>query len=334
MPKGDRMRLLWLGLMSLVAGAAFAQRAGSRPIGDDLSAVDRYSVVRGEVVFSEPIAGVLTVELIPSGRSTSFRTDVQGDGRFLFNGLEPGQYDLRLTGPGGALLHEEMVVIGGGNQILTVQLSGSKASKTNAGTVSIRQLMHKTPPKAQKEFEEGQSASRKGVWPSALEHFQQAVVIDPEFADAYAGMGSAYVALGQLQQAADQYSKAIDLVPDHSLAVANLSIVLCDLARYHEAVLLARRALRLRPDMAKLRYVLGLSLVEDRGDQSEALDNLVRAASDFPQAHLLAAKILIDSNRRSEAIEHLEQYLHSSSASEEADGRQEAEEWLAQLQQP
>lgn len=327
------MRLLWLKLMPLVAGTAFAQFAGSRSIGDP-QAADRYSIVRGEVVCDDPIIGGLAVELTSSGHNGTFRTDVEGDGRFQFRGLEPGQYQLKLTGPGGAAIHEEVVVIGGGNQNLTVRISGSKTSRTNAATVSIQQLMHKVPPKAQKEFEEGQSASRKGGWTGALEHFQNAAAIDPEFADAYAGMGSAYAALGQIQQAADEYSKAVGLVPDHAMAVANLSILLCELERYDEAVPLARRALRLRPGMTKLRYVLGFSLVKDGGDQSEALDNLLRAASEFPQAHLLAAKILLDSDRRPEAIDHLEQYLRSPSADDEPRDRQQAEAWLAQLQQP
>ena len=327
------MRVLWLELMPLVAGAAFAQFAGSRSMGDS-PAADRYSIVRGQVVCDDPIAGSLIVELNSAGRNATVRAEVEGDGRFQFRGLESGQYQLRVTGPGGAAIHEEVVVIGGGNQNLTIQISGSKALRTNAATVSIQQLMHKVPPKAQKEFEEGQSSSRKGGWTGALEHFQNAAAIDPEFADAYAGMGSAYFALGQLQQAADQYGKAVGLVPDHASAVANLSIVLCELERYHEAVPLARRALRLRPGMTKLRYVLGFSLVKDGGDQSEALDNLLRAASEFPQAHLLAAKILLDSDRRPEAIDHLEQYLRSSSADDEPGDRRQAEAWLTQLQQP
>ncbi|HLH42801.1 MAG TPA: tetratricopeptide repeat protein [Bryobacteraceae bacterium] len=326
------MRLFWLGPMSVLAGTALAQWAGSRP-GGDLSAMGRNGIVRGEVVSDAPIVGLLTVELISPGHGATFQTEVQGDGRFQFSGLEPGQYDLRVTGRAGTLLHEEMVVIGGGNQNLTIQLGGVKLSKTNAGTVSIHQLTHKIPPKAQKEFEEGQSASRKGGWSSALKHYQEAAAIDPEFADAYAEMGSAYAALGQLARAAEQYGKAVELAPDHNTAVANLSIVLCELKRYHEAAALARRALRLRPTMTELHYVLGVSLAEEGGDPPEALANLLRSASEFPEAHLLAAKILIDLNRRSEAIEHLERYLHSSPAGQEPDARQEAEMWLAQLQQ-
>jgi tetratricopeptide (TPR) repeat protein len=326
------MRLLWLELMPLVAGTAFAQWAGSHSLGGDPPSPERFSIVRGEVVSDDPIVGTLAVELTSEGHNGSFRAEVEGDGRFQFRGLEPGQYQLRLTGPGGAVIHEETLVIGEGNQNLTVHVSGSKASRTNAATVSIHQLMHKTPPKAQKEFEEGQSASRKGAWSGALEHFQKAAEIDPEFADAYAAMGAAHSALGQLQEAASEYGKAVELVPDHSSAVANLSIVLCELERYHEAIPLARRALRLRPEMTKLRYVLGFSLLKDAGDAPEALENLLRAAPEFPQAHLLAAKILMDSDRRPEAIEHLEQYLHSSQAEEEPRDREQAEAWLDELQ--
>jgi Flp pilus assembly protein TadD len=79
----------------------------------------------------------------------------------------------------------------------------------------------------------------------------------------------------------------------------------------------------------KLRYILGLSLVHEGGDKVEALDNLQRAAVEIPKAHLLAAQILIESDRHEEAVRHVEEYLLSSPANDS--DRQKAGAWLDQL---
>ena len=135
--------------------------------------------------------------------------------------------------------------------------------------------------------------------------------------------------LGHFKEAADQFQKAVDLVPDYPMALANLSVALCRLEQYREAAEVARRALRLDPGLLKVRYVLGLSLASVGGNQTEALDNLVRAATEVPTAHLLAAKILAETDRRTDAAKQLEDYLRSSPA--DGADRHKIEAWLEQL---
>jgi tetratricopeptide (TPR) repeat protein len=328
-----RICLSLAGLMSLLAPAAVGQWAGNRSIGAvpyASSLGDHDNVVRGQIASDNPLAGSLMVELSPLGRSGSVSVPLELGGAFEFQGVAPGQYQLRVVGAAGMIVYEESVLITGAYQNLSIQLpSKSKAGRSNQATVSIRQLQHKIPGEAQKEFDKGRSASTKGDHSNALEHFHKAVTIDPEFADAFNGIGATYVALGQLQPAADQFQKAIDLVPDHPLALANLSVVLCKLEHYHEAGQVARRALKLDPTLVKMRYVLGLSLATEGGDKGEALDNLQRAAAEIPKAHLLAAQILIDRDQREDAIKHVEEYLRSSPA-DDID-RQKVGAWLDQL---
>ena len=100
-------------------------------------------------------------------------------------------------------------------------------------------------------------------------------------------------------------------------------------ARYREAGEAARRALKLNPGEMRMRYILALSLIKEGGSQDEALDNLQRAASTIPQAHLLAAKVLADTGRRNDAARHLDDYLRSAPRNES--NRQQLEAWLAEL---
>jgi tetratricopeptide (TPR) repeat protein len=325
-----RIHISLLVLICLLAATAVAQWGGNRP-GTMSHPGDRDSgVVRGQISSDGPIAGSLTVELVGQGPAGTVSASREGAGGFEFHGVAPGAYQLRLTGAAGTVVYEEPVFVNAGYQNLSIQVPAkSKTAGSTDATVSVRQLQHKVPAEAQKEFSKGNAASIKGDQPRALDHFQKAVTLDPEFADAFNGIGMSYAALGKLPEAADQFQKAIDLVSDHPGAAANLSIVLCKLNHYHEAGEMARRALRLNPGLLKLRYVLGISLVNEGGDKVEALDNLRRATEEVPRAHLLVAKILAETGQREDAAQHLEDYLRLSPADDR--DRPAVKEWLEQL---
>lgn len=290
------------------------------------------SVIRGQISSENPIAGALMIELTSPDFAGRKSTSVEPDGTFQISGLAPGLYSLRVTGAFGQVLCEESVPITGGYQFVNVHIPGKSNSEASTdATVSVKQLQHKAPAQAQKELKKGKVATGKSDLLGALNHYRNAARIDPQFADALTGIGISDIALGQLDDAAVQLRKAIDLVPDHRLALANLSIVLYRLQKYHEGEQMARRALRLDPSLLQIRYILGFTIIKENGDKAEALKNLERAAAEIPQAHLLAAKILAETNRRNDAVEHLVEYLRSPPG----DGvdRREIEAWLKQLRQ-
>ena len=323
-------------LLSIVPAAiGLAQWAGGRPLGSEQRTgagsdlVDRSGSVHGQINSQNVIVGFLTVELSMPNRPGIISASVEG-GSFEFRGLTPGQYELQLSSAAGQIVYEESILITGGRQNLTISIpSKTNGGKSNDATVSIRQLQHKVPTAAQKEFSKGNTASKKGEHALALDHFRKATQIDPEFSQAFNSSGVSDMELGRLKQASDEFQKAVDLVPDYLVALANLSIALCRLEQYHEAAEVARRALKLDPLLLKVRYVLGFSLANEGGNQAEALDNLQRAAAEVPSAHLLAAKILAGTDRRRDAASQLEDYLRASPA--DNPDRQKIEAWLEQL---
>lgn len=320
-----------IGLLSLLASTAFCQWDGNRSLGSHSYQRDgENSIVRGQVSSDKPLVGLFTLELLSARQTAVVSVSLDPSGGFEFHGVAPGSYRLRLTGAAGAVIYEEPVFITDGYQHLSIQVPvKAQTSRSDDATVSLKQLQHKVPGEAQKEFGKGNAASMKGDQPRALDHFQKAVKLDPEFAEAFNSIGTTYATLGDLQQAADHFQKAIDLVPDHVGATANLSIVLCRLKRYREAGELARRALKINPALFKLRYVLGISLMNEGGSRVEALDNLQRATVEVPGAHLLVARILAENGRREEAAQHLDDYLRSS-GDRETD-RSAVEAWIEQL---
>jgi len=206
-----------------------------------------------------------------------------------------------------------------------------RRSNESAATVSFQQLQHKVPKQALKEYKKGRAASAKGDKESALDHFQNAVQIDADFANAHNDLGVVLAKLGNTDEAAEEFQKAVELAPNHAAALGNLSLTLYMLTRYHDALPLARRALKLDPNLIYVRYVLALSLIAEHGDSKEALENLELAAPQFPEARVIASNILVQIGRRDEAASELEAYLRSAPKAESS--RQEIEIRLAQLRQ-
>jgi Flp pilus assembly protein TadD len=289
--------------------------------------------VRGEISPVMPGIGSLTVELTANGGGPTERASIAGDGTFEIHAAQPGAYELRLTGAGGAVLHQETVMISGGNPTLTIRLSeippSAGSTGSALGTVSLHQLAHKVPPQARKAFDKGEQAKAKGRHQQAAELFRQATSIDPQFADAYNELGTVESGQGDLEHALDDFQKAIDLVPDHAVALSNLSIVLAKMGRYDEATVAARRALQYMPGSGRLRFVLATSLMVVKGDSDEVLENLERSTSEIPRAHLVAARLLMGRGKRTEALHHVEDYLRATPADDQ--DRSRAMSMLAEL---
>ncbi len=115
--------------------------------------------------------------------------------------------------------------------------------------------------------------------------------------------------MNQLPEAAEEFQKAIDLVPEHPMALPNLSIVLAKMKNYHDAGEVARRALKVVPGSGRIHYILAVSMLAEHGNLDEIIAHLERAATDVPSAHLTAAELLAQRGRSPEAIRHLEEYL-------------------------
>jgi tetratricopeptide (TPR) repeat protein len=272
----------------------------------------------------------LTVELMASGGGPTERASVQGDGTFEIRAAQPGAYELRLTGAGGSILHQETVIVAGSNPSLSIRLTEAPANtRTAGGTVSLHQLAHKVPPQARKAFDRGEQAKAKGRHEEASALFRQATSIDPEFADAFNELGVEESGQGNLANAVEDFQKAVAIVPDHAVALSNLSIALAKMRRYDEASATARRALQYMPGSARLRFVLATSLLLAKGDSDEVLENLERSKSEIPSAHLVAARLLMRRGSRTEALHHVEDYLRVAPADDQE--RDRAMAMLAEL---
>jgi tetratricopeptide (TPR) repeat protein len=99
---------------------------------------------------------------------------------------------------------------------------------------------------------------------AALFHFDRALALRPDFADAWSNRGALLKSLGRHADALESFGRALELQPDHVSVLNNRAALLQELGRNDEALPDYDRALALQPDYPEalnnrgiVRYELG-----------------------------------------------------------------------------
>jgi tetratricopeptide (TPR) repeat protein len=130
-----------------------------------------------------------------------------------------------------------------------------------------------------KLFEKGQNAHSRGDLVKALELYEEAIKVRPEFPEAEFQRGSVLVALGRLPQAETAFRRAIELRKDWSLPYSAIGTLLVRLNRDSEAETFLRQATKLdKNNYPALRMLAEIRLRS--GDAKEALELARRATED------------------------------------------------------
>jgi len=156
----------------------------------------------------------------------------------------------------------------------------------------------------------------------AIEHFQKAIQLKPDYAPAINSLGNAYLEKGQWDKAIETYQKivedvfygtphfalsnmglayyqkkdyaraeknfleALKLNPDFANALGGLAMTYNTTGRYAEAAQKLERALRKNPKLPQLHYELGVAYRElgDRQKAQEEFQRILELAPDTPMA--------------------------------------------------
>jgi tetratricopeptide (TPR) repeat protein len=133
-----------------------------------------------------------------------------------------------------------------------------------------------------KLFERGQNAHAHGDLTRALEYYEQAIKLRPDFPEAEFQRGVALVSLGRPAEAEPAFRRAIERRQDWSLPYSSLGALLVRSNRDREAEPLLRRAIKLdAQDNVALRTLADIRL--RAGDAREAVA-LARRSTDDPEA--------------------------------------------------
>ena len=141
-------------------------------------------------------------------------------------------------------------------------------------------------------FERGQAAHVRGDFDRALELYEEAIKVRPDFPEAEFQRGTALVSLNRLTEAEPAFRRAIELRKNWALPYSALGILLTRLNRDAEAVPLLQHALQVdKNDSLALRVLASLRL--RAGDAAEALrlaQSSTSSADAPPAAWLIRAQ--------------------------------------------
>jgi predicted O-linked N-acetylglucosamine transferase (SPINDLY family) len=94
----------------------------------------------------------------------------------------------------------------------------------------------------------GVTLQEQGKLEEAIEAYNKALALKPDYAEAYNNMGNAFKKQGKLEEAIEVYNKAIALKPDYANAFYNMAMALQEQGKLEEAIEACNKALVIKPD--------------------------------------------------------------------------------------
>lgn len=127
----------------------------------------------------------------------------------------------------------------------------------------------------------GIALAKCGKLDNAVEHFSEAVGIDPGYAEAYYNLGFTFAKQMKYDEAVAYYNEALRLDPDYAESCNNLGVILAKRGDLDEAVSYYREALRLKPDYAMAHSNLASALAK-QGKFAEAVEQYTMSLKSDP----------------------------------------------------
>jgi len=132
----------------------------------------------------------------------------------------------------------------------------------------------------------GLALMKLGKRADALEHYNEAIRLKPDFAPAHFNLANALAGEGRFQETVEQYQESLQWDPDSEDAHNNLAYLLIRQGKLPQAQEEFRAALRLKPGMWQAEYGLG-HVLSRQGNAKQAAEHYrqaLRARPDFSEA--------------------------------------------------
>jgi len=134
----------------------------------------------------------------------------------------------------------------------------------------------------------GAAHNVQGTLEEAIAAYRKALLIKPDYADAYNNMGNALTGQGKLEEAIVAFNKALSINPGGAGVHYNMGAVFQMQNKFEEAIAAYKKALLIEPDYAEAHNNMGIALT-DQGKLEDAIAAFNKALStkpDYTEAHL------------------------------------------------
>jgi protein O-mannosyl-transferase len=145
----------------------------------------------------------------------------------------------------------------------------------------------------------------------AINHYLQALEIQPDFIDARINLGNALIDLGRTEEAINHYLQVLKIKPDFAEIHINLGNALEKLDRIQEATNHYLQAIKIYPNSAEAHFYLGVSLGK-QGHLKNAINHLLKSLQikpDSMEAHYNLGVAFLHQKNIERAINHFQKEL-------------------------
>jgi tetratricopeptide (TPR) repeat protein len=286
---------------------------------DNGRVIGQIRVIRGDF----PSHAIMVDLQLHGATINSVYTD--GEGRFGFYELQSNLYHVVVNDEDYYAVDEQVNLNLTESQFAMVQIQLRPREKKNtdpldkqvAGSnpyiVDPGQYNKRFPKKAVKEYDKGLEAEQQGRKDAAIEHYQAALKVAPDYYPAHNNLGVLYLGNSDFKSAEEQLRDAVHLDQNEVQAYFNLSNLLILTKRFAEAQITLAQGLQHRPDSAFGNFLQGC-LYDQTGMLSAAensLQNALRLDPKMSQAHLQLVNLYLKQNRRQDAIKQLQAFLQN-----------------------
>jgi tetratricopeptide (TPR) repeat protein len=184
-------------------------------------------------------------------------------------------------------------------------LTQAELGKHNAALDNYDRALAIRPNYADAHNNRANTLQRLGRFDEALESYRRALTIRPDYAEAFNNRGNALYCLNRFDEALESYQQALEIRPDYADTLNNRGILFQELGRFDEALECYQGALAIRPDYADALNNRG-NLLQELGRFDEALDNYEQALAvrpNYPEALNNRGVTLQELGRFDEALE-------------------------------
>jgi len=176
------------------------------------------------------------------------------------------------------------------NEALLYNISGvcyKAIDKLDAAVESFEKALAIKPDYTEVCFNLGVTLKELGQPDTAVKCYKKAITLKPDYTDAHYNLGNAFKELGQLEDAAKSYEQALTFKPDHANAHNNLGNTLSDLGQLEDAVKSYKKAVAVKPDYAEAHNNLGVTLKDlDQLDAAiKCYEKALTLKPDYAEAH-------------------------------------------------
>jgi tetratricopeptide (TPR) repeat protein len=160
----------------------------------------------------------------------------------------------------------------------------------------------------------GVAKERQGLWKEAIDHYSEALKLKPDYAEAHNNLGNVYALQKSFELARKNYSEALRIDPDYANAHINLGNLLASHGSIEDAMGHYSKALEINPHSVKIHINMGIVLLHS-GDPDSAIihfSEVLAIDCNSVHAHYGLARAYQMKGHLDKAIIHYKEALHTN----------------------